>query len=859
MDPPVGVPYSDVDFSWRMVDGRPGARQGSYRIVVATRPTTDPTAPAVVWRSGAVASATSVHIAYPGPALRPDTDYWWTVSIADTAGIGGPFARPQHFVTDSLTAGGPALWIRPGPPDPQGEEYSYVRKAVRVGASPVVRATAYVAAAHKYQLWVNGRLVDSGPSFSYPDESYEQATDVTRDISAGRTNVVGVLHHWYGAGQGRAESAPGLLLQLTVVHADGTRDTVATDGTWRQHAAEWVAAPLRNDEGDHVERVDGRAAPAGWSTAGFDDSSWSPVPVIGPIGTPPFTGLTVQRTRIAEQPVRPVRVRRLQDGAVVADLGAVVAASPTVVFRHGTAGRTVRMHVGFLLDPDGHVSTTRGTQGTDLGYQYTERAGPQTFRPYGYLAFRYVEVDGAGEALGPAQLTAIARHDAMPSAPGSTATFRSSNPTLDAVWRLVQHSALYSAQEQFLDTPTREKGQFLADAYDESLATTRGFDEQNLTRQALLDFAHSQARYWPDGPVNAVYPNGDGKRDIPDYTLMYPAWVLDYAEHTGDLETVRLVLPTVEHIADYATRSIDPATGLVTLLPGGDGDYQYGIVDWPPLMRYGYDMNTVARTTVNVLAVQAFDALRSLADLVGDPALAATAGPRAVVLQHAIEQRLRRPDGVFVDGLEADGSQSPHASQQANAFALTLFAGNSAADRLSPPAQLVSELGIATGPMNGLTLLRALHAAGRDGDLVRILTDRAHPGWAHIVATGGTFTWESWKPLDVEGDSMSHGWGSSALAAFQEDVLGVTVRAAPVGSAERLTVDAPSAGPAQVRGSVPTPAGPVRVEWRRGAGSLSLRLTVPPNAHARVLAPGPGRRPVTAGAGTHDYRFHPGA
>src|SRR5262249_38835777 len=222
-----------------------------------------------------------------------------------------------------------------------------------------------------------------------------------------------------------------------------------------------------------------------------------------------------------------------------------------------------------------------------------------------YLAFRYVEVDGAGEPLGRAQLTAIARHDAMPAAPGSTATFHSSNPTLNAVWRLVQHSALYSAQEQFLDTPTREQGQFLADAFDESLATMRGFGEQNLTRQALLDFAHSQARYWPDGRVNAVYPNGDGKRDIPDYTLLYPGWVYDYFVHTGDLATVEQLFPTVAHIVDYVTRAIDPATGLVTLLPGGDGDYRYGIVDWPFLMRYGYDVKTVARTIVNALAVDA--------------------------------------------------------------------------------------------------------------------------------------------------------------------------------------------------------------------------------------------------------------
>ena len=34
-----------------------------------------------------------------------------------------------------------------------------------------------------------------------------------------------------------------------------------------------------------------------------------------------------------------------------------------------------------------------------------------------------------------------------------------------------------------------------------------------------------RARYWPDGRVNAVYPNGDGRRDIPDATETYVEWV----------------------------------------------------------------------------------------------------------------------------------------------------------------------------------------------------------------------------------------------------------------------------------------------------------------------------------------------
>jgi alpha-L-rhamnosidase len=291
---------------------------------------------------------------------------------------------------------------------------------------------------------------------------------------------------------------------------------------------------------------------------------------------------------------------------------------------------------------------------------------------------------------------------------------------------------------------------------------------------------------------------------------------------------------------------VDTTTGLVTNLPGGDGDYLYGIVDWPPQMRYGYDIKTVARTTENALAVDVFTAASTLEHALGDPATAAVEAGRAGNLAAAMNAKLRGPGGVFVDGLEADGTQSPHASQQANALALAY--GVDVAATVSPGAagRYVAAHGIATGPMNGLALLRSLHVSGLDADVVRVLTDRKDPGWAHIVASGGTFTWEDWTPSDAQGDSMSHGWGSSALVAFQQDVLGVT----PVFTS-KIDVRATTGGPARVTGSVPTIAGPVRVTWRRTGGRLSLRLVVPPNATATVHMP--GKRAVDVGAGPHAF------
>ena len=149
----------------------------------------------------------------------------------------------------------------------------------------------------------------------------------------------------------------------------------------------------------------------------------------------------------------------------------------------------------------------------------------------------------------------------------------------------------------------------------------------------------------------------------------------------------------------------------------------------------------------------------------------------------------------------------------------------------------VASLGIDVGPNHGLELLRALAAAGLPEAMVHTLTDTSIPGWAHIVQAGGTFTWEVWKPSDLIGDSMSHGWGSSALVAMQETLLGVTLQAPGPDGTVHATVRPPKSGLRRVSGSVPTVAGPLQVSWQRRGSGMTLSVRVPTNATALVSVP----------------------
>ena len=444
-----------------------------------------------------------------------------------------------------------------------------------------------------------------------------------------------------------------------------------------------------------------------------------------------------------------------------------------------------------------------------MSWLFDTRAGQQTLRPFSYLAFRYLEVDGANEPLTADSIRVAARHAAMPDE--NAAAFTSSNATLNAVWNLARHSR---AVRQPGAIPRH------ADARERAVPRRRlrrvAGDDGRVRRarphaQALRDFARSQKRYWPDGRVNVVYPNGDGKRDIPDATESYVEWVWQSYPNSGNRDQLAALYATVTNITNYVARAIDPRTGLVTKLPGGGEDYLYGAVDWPPWMRYGYDMTTTARTTVNVLAVDDFRRAAAIAQALGRPASEVQQQQsRADALTRAMQSKLERPDGVFVDGLLASGKQSAHAGQQANVWPLA-FGIVPAAHTRAVADHIVAEKN-AMGVVYFRVLLDALHSGGprrRAGCVAhrpqpsRIRADLEARRHIHVGELGRA----------AVGDSESHGWGSTVLAVLLDDVLGVHPTA-PGGA--HLEMRVPHTSVTSAQGRIATQRGPVTVSWQRG-------------------------------------------
>jgi alpha-L-rhamnosidase len=422
---------------------------------------------------------------------------------------------------------------------------------------------------------------------------------------------------------------------------------------------------------------------------------------------------------------------------------------------------------------------------------------------------------------------------------GSRSHFASSNDTLNQVWEFLRRSLLLGAQEQFLDTPTREKGGFLVDSLNESLAAMAAYGERLLTRRTLHEFLDSMEQYWSSaadwGRMNAVYPNGDGARDIPDFTQAYLVWVWQYYLKSGDKAFLRDNYAKLKAVADYVNRHRDRATGLIhKLTGGGSGPYQYGIIDWPPTMRYGYDMTAVARTVINAYAYADYDIIANIAAELGETADQHTYRERADAVKTAVNQHLFTPQDIYCDGLLADGTRSSHASQQANAFPLAL--GITPPDKRAGVLRHIQALKMSVGMPTVYWLIRALGEMGAGQSLLDLYTRPDWDGWVKNIAQGATCTWESWDADRGKDLSLSHPWGAVGLIGIQEYILGVRplapqyaqVQIKPLWFGAQLT---------HAGGKVPTERGDIELHWRRENGRFTLNFTLPANIQASVYLP----------------------
>ncbi len=694
----------------------------------------------------------------------------------------------------------------------------YFRKTF-TAAKPVKRAVLYATALGVYHLSLNGKQVGTdvlSPGWTeYRKRVHYLAYDVTSQLKPGANALGAILGDgWYASYlvfTGKRHfyrGDPKLMLQLVVEYADGSRETVGTDETWKTAYGPVTSADLLMGT-----EIDTRREMPGWDTALFGDAAWKPAVV------QPSPAILVESQ--PNEPIRPTQTLTARNrtspkpGVFIYDLGQNLVGWVRLTVT-GKPGQVITVRHAERLNPDGTVYLTnlRAAKATDT---YVLKGGTQTLEPmFTFHGFQYVEVTGADTPPGPRAVEAIVFHSDL----DKTLAFSSDNPLLNKLVENIDWGFRGNALDLPTDCPQRdERAGWTGDA--QVFAKTAMFHRNAAPffTKWLKDVEDGQT---PDGAYPDVAPSVIGAGNA--------AW-----EDAGVICTYRMW----EMYGD--TRIIETHWNSLTKFMGHlqkqspDGVRAAGAYgDW--LLLQGPRLSPVLGTAYY------FYSAKLMAQM------AAAIGKTEEATQYqALTDKIRTVFNsrfVTVDGLVQDsGKDSQTFYALALEWGLIDPAKRPQATRRLQTLITESSGHLTTGFIGTPLLLPALASVGQAKISNDLLLNETYPSWLYQVKMGATTMWERWDGWTPEKgfqdpgmNSFNHYWLGCVGEWMYSGVAGIdTVGPGWSKISIRPHIDGALR---QARVSYDSVRGRVESGWQKAAGGgLTLSVTIPANTTATVYVP----------------------
>ncbi|WP_426445674.1 family 78 glycoside hydrolase catalytic domain [Paenibacillus sp. S-38] len=837
---PLGLDTPAPRLSWLLESGRHHDVQSAYQVLVASRPGLLREGTADLWDSGRVDTDQSAHVIYGGRPLESKQHYYWKVRVWDGEGEASGWSSSAYWSTGFLN-GEPwqAGWIGrklPGTEDASAHTLPpvpYLRKAFRV-QGPVRRAMVYATALGAYELHLNGERVGSdylAPGWTdYHTRVQYQTYDVTGHLSEGEA-VIGALlgTGWYAGhvgmfGAHRYGNTPYLLLELHIELADGTRQIVASDGTWKVFASPILYSDLLKGEA-----YDARLEPEGWNRPGYDDGGWDTPAVLER-----YTGIL---TAQVDPPVRvmgellPVSMKKTERGTYLYDMGQNMVGWVRLQLEETREGQEVIVGCAEMLNEDGSLYTTNLREAVQEERYLLREGGPCVLEPhFTFHGFRYVEVTGLTAA--PTLHTVVGR--VVHSGVTDTGSLETSDPRLNKLLSNIR----WGQRGNFLSVPTD------CPQRDERLGWTG--DAQIFARTASyqMDVARFFHKYMLD-VIDARLPSGAFPDVAPDAgweAFKHASEVLNWhAPDNGGWGDAGVIIPwTVYQM--YGDQRI-----LEACYPAMKTWVDYLERHSPGLIRPGYSnygdwLSIGADTPKDVLDTAYFAYSTALT--------AKTAGVLGLedeqTQYYGLFQRICdafRTAFVSGDGRIKGETQTVYAV----ALQMNLLEGElrrKAADHLAANVRAHGSR-LTTGFLGVGYLLPALSESGHEDTAFALLTQEAFPSWLYSVKHGATTIWERWDAWTETGGFQNPGMNSFnhySLGSVGEwmyaNLLGLRPSETHPGFKRFDIRPRPGGGLTYAKGEFKSVYGTIRIGWKLERSLFSLQVEIPANTAADVLVPG---------------------
>jgi alpha-L-rhamnosidase len=742
--------------------------------------------------------------------------------------------RIERIPTDAnwQTEQGPAVVIadlndsrlKPDP-GPLPAQASMFRREFVV-SKPVATARLYVTALGSYRAFINGNRVGNDvltPEYTdYRKRVTYQTYDVTALITEGANVIAAMLGDgWFASGStwtGTRFSflAPPdrILAQLRINYADGSRETIGTDESWKT-----APAPVVHSEIYAGETYDARLEQPGWDKPGFADQQW----VRASIGDPPpgaVSGAVAEPVRVVET-LKPTTVTRSGE-AYIFDMGQNMVGWVKLTAT-GPAGTKIRLRFAEILNPDGSIYTDnlRNANQTDAFYLRGE-AKAETFEPhFTFHGFRYVEMTGYPGAPSLENLTGQVA-SSMHTVTGKLVT---SNELVNRMWQV----GIRGQRGNFLSIPTDcpqrdERLGWMGDAEVFWRTGSYNADIAAFGHKWLRDVVDGQSDEGAFGNTAPGMPDGSGSNlGAPGWgdagvIVPWTAW-----QQFGDKGLIQDVWAAMETWLDFIQEA-NP-----DFLRRNKTGSNYA--DWlAPGSETPKDLVATAYwAMIAGMMQQMAGAMDRHADAV-----------RYAVLYDKIRSAFQN-EYIKADGQIGSGSQTSYVlALQMNLVPESLK--HIAIDNLVKDIE-AHGWHLTTGFLGTPHLLFVLADNGRTDVAYRLLLNETYPSWGYMLSKGATTWWERWNgdSGDPAMNSFNHYAFGSVVAWVYRYVAGIDT-AADGGFHHIVIHPRMDARMTHASGVYDSVYGQIATDWTRPAdGPFTLKVRIPANTTAVVYLPALGQ------------------
>lgn len=822
---PVGIDATDLRFSWKINSQLRNTLQKAYELRVASRKDDLIKNKDLVWQSGKIESDQSVHIAYTGTPLKSKQRYYWQVRVSDNQKNNSSWSEIQYFETGmGNIAEWSAKWIETeeitnGASGPVPMFF----KSFSIG-SPIKSARLYMTAHGIYEAKLNGKKISENlltPGWTtYTKRLQYQTYDVTALLTPGENAALvsvgdgwyrGFLEwnkkrNWYG-------KEAGLLYQLEIVKADGSKQVINSDASWKSS----YDGPIRAADIYNGETFDSRLDVPVTSKS---TSKWKGVRVM----ETSLDNLVAQEAPavIRHERFKPVKFITTPKGENVVDFGQNLVGWVQVKVK-GKKGDVIKINHAEVLDKEGNFYTDN-LRGAQQEIKYTLNGEEQLLEPhFTFQGFRYIKITYPGK-LDESNLTGVAIYSDM----APTGFFTSSDKLINQL----QHNIQWGQKGNFVDVPTDcpQRDERLGWTGDAQVFFNTAAYNMNVAPFFKKWLNDLKADQYENGKVPAVIPlmkrGNDGSAGWADVATIIP-W--DYYRAYGDKGLLASQYNSM-------TKWVDYISSVAQNYLWNNGSH-YG--DWL-FYTMADDRDGKAALTDKHLIAQTFYAA-STQNVIN---AAEVLGYKEDIAKYTA--LLKNVKDAFMKEYVTPAGRLVSSSQTAYVLALN-FDMLPEALRAQAAARLAENIKsykdhITTGFLGTPYICHVLSRFGYDDVAYKLLFQESYPSWLYPVKMGATTIWERWDGIKPDGTFQATSMNSFNHYAYGAIGDWMYKRAAGLNAAEpgykKIRI-APTPGGkfTSVTAKLETLYGSLQSSWKMEGSRFILDVIVPVNTQATVVFP----------------------